>query len=86
MKFLVFISLLVSAWYVMRWLQQFETERRLRAERQGGQRSASRRGGTEARTAMRATDTIICSRCGAYVPADFPTACDRAGCPFPGVG
>lgn len=85
MKFLVFITLLVSAWYVMRWLQQFEAERRLRSQRSAGQRPTDRgRAGPE-RT-MRATDTILCSRCGAYVPSDFPTACDRAGCPFPGVG
>lgn len=76
MKFFVFIMILVAAWYGMRWLQQFETERRLRADRRSG----------KARKMMRATDTIVCSRCGTYVPADFPTACDRPGCPFPGVG
>ena len=81
MKFLVFISLIVLGWYVLRWLQQFETNRRLHSQRQGGQRT-----GAAPRQQMRATDTTVCSRCGAYVPSDFPTACDRAGCPFPGVG
>jgi hypothetical protein len=80
MKFLVFITLLVAGWYVMRWLQQFETNRRLHSERSGG-----RTGGASPKR-MRATDTIVCSRCGTYVPSDFPTACDRTGCPFPGVG
>jgi hypothetical protein len=81
MKFLVFISLIVSGWYVLRWLQQFEVNRRVRSQRQGTQRT-----GAAPRPQMRATDTTVCSRCGAYVPSDFPTACDRSGCPFPGVG
>jgi hypothetical protein len=82
MKFLVFIAILLSAWYVMRWLQQAEIERRLRAER-----AANRRTGAAPRARqVRTTDTIVCSRCGTYVPSEFPTACDRPGCPFPGVG
>jgi hypothetical protein len=86
MKFLVFITLLVSGWYVLRWLQQFEANRRLHRQRPGGQRSANRQSGAASPRQMRATDTIVCSRCGTYVPSDFPTACDRSGCPFPGVG
>jgi hypothetical protein len=82
MKFFVFIAILTSAWYVMRWLQQFEVERRLRA----GRAAHRQAGATPRGRQVRATDTIVCSRCGAYVPSDFPTACDRAGCPFPGVG
>jgi hypothetical protein len=80
MKFLVFIAILVGSWYVSRWLQQFEVNRRVNSERSGG------RSGAASPRQMRATDTTICSRCGTYVPADFPTACDRSGCPFPGVG
>jgi hypothetical protein len=83
MKLLVFIAIVTSVWYVMRWLQQFEANRRLHSQRPGGQGSANRQGSPRQ---MRATDTIVCSRCGTYVPSDFPTACDRAGCPFPGVG
>jgi hypothetical protein len=82
MKFFVFITILASAWYVMRWVQQFEVERRLRAERAAYKAAGAR---PRARQ-VRATDTIVCSRCGTYVPSDFPTACDRTGCPFPGVG
>jgi hypothetical protein len=81
MKFFVFISLLVSGWYVMRWLQNFEEARRLR-----GQRGADRRKAAPPTRVMRATDTVVCKRCGTYVPSDFPTACDRADCPFPSVG
>ena len=83
MKFFVFIAIVTSVWYVMRWLQQFDANRRLNSQRPGGQRTASRQG---APRPMRATDTTLCARCGTYVPSDFPTACDRADCPFPGVG
>jgi hypothetical protein len=79
MKFLLFISIVVSLWYVMRWIQQAEQSRRLREDRSAGRAHAARR-------AMRATDTIICPRCGTYVPAEFPSACARTDCPFPGVG
>jgi hypothetical protein len=82
MKFLVFIAILVSAWYVMRWMHQAEVERRLRAERAAGRRT----GKAPQPRQMRATDTVVCSRCGAYVPSEFPSACDRRDCPFPGVG
>jgi hypothetical protein len=82
MKFLVFIAILVSAWYVMRWMQQAEVERRVRADR-----AAHRRTGAPPRARqVRATDTVACARCGTYVPSEFPTACDRRDCPFPGVG
>jgi hypothetical protein len=81
MKFLVFIAILVSAWYVMRWMQNAEVERRVRART--GDRPTRKPG--QARQ-MRATDTTLCSRCGAYVPSEFPTACERKDCPFPGVG
>jgi len=82
MKFLVFIAILVSAWYVMRWMQNVEVERRLRAER-----AAYRSTGAHPRARrVRTTDTIACSRCGTYVPSEFPTACDRRDCPLPGVG
>jgi hypothetical protein len=80
MKFIVFITLIAAGWYVMRWLRQFEVNRRANSERSG------RRTGAASPRQMRATDTIVCSRCGIYVPSDFPTACDRTGCPFPGVG
>ena len=81
MKFLVFIVIVVSLWYVMRWFQQIETGRALHRRRM-----SERRDGGASQRAMRATDTVICSRCGTYVPAEFPTACSRADCPFPGVG
>jgi len=80
MKFFVFLAIVVSLWYVMRWFQQAETERRLRQSR------SSDRAKRTARKVARATDTIVCVRCGAYVPADHPTACERSDCPFPGVG
>ncbi len=80
MKFLVFVSLLIIGWYGLRWLQQFDVSRRPQP------RTTDRRGDAPTANARSATDTIACARCGTYVPADFPTACDRTGCPFPGVG
>jgi hypothetical protein len=82
MKFFVFLGIVVSLWYVMQWLQQAEANRRLRQNR-GDQRASRTRPNSRM---ARATDTIVCSRCGAYVPADHPTACERNDCPFPGVG
>ncbi len=81
MKFLVFIVFLVAGWYVLRWLQQFDV-----ARQQSRKRAADGRSSRKAQSVKRATDTIVCKRCGSYVPSDFPTACERAGCPFPGVG
>jgi Carlavirus putative nucleic acid binding protein len=77
MKFLVFIALVVLGWYGMKWLQQAGTALRQNGRQNGQQQNAK---------AMRAMDTTVCQRCGTYVPAEFPTACDRRDCPFPGVG
>ncbi len=77
MKFFVFIAIVVSVWYVMQWFQRAEMPRRMNRQRPNGKAGPR---------AVRATDTIACNRCGVYVPADFPTACERKGCPFPGVG
>jgi hypothetical protein len=81
MKILVFIVLLVAGWYFLTWIQQLGSAAR-RAER----RTTDRRTARPAQRTMRATDTMICKRCGTYVPSEFPTACDRNDCPFPGVG
>ena len=80
MKLFVFLAIVVSLWYVMRWFQQVESERRLHRDR------TRERGDPTARKVPRATDTIVCVRCGSYVPADHPTACEKKDCPFPGVG
>ena len=78
MKFFLFIALVVTGWYLLGWVQQqIDAGRKLHERRSGRPPS---------RAHDRATDTVICSRCGAYVPADFPTACSRKECPFPGVG
>ena len=80
MKLLVFIVLLAAGWYVLTWIQHLGA-----AARQAERRVNDRQSGPAQRT-MRATDTMICKRCGTYVPSEFPTACDRSDCPFPGVG
>jgi hypothetical protein len=82
MKFFAFIIIVVALWYVMRWIQQAETARRILRDQQqrrtgGGARPASR---------MRTTETMACPRCGTYVPSEFPISCGRADCPYPGIG
>jgi hypothetical protein len=87
MKFLVFIVIVVSLWYVMRWIQ-IESTRRMRdrgAPRQDRQPRQDESTGRQ-RPAMRATDMTACPRCGSYVPSEFPVACGRRDCPYPGVG
>ncbi len=69
MKFLVFIAAIVSIWYVMRWIRQAETTHRAQQARQAPK--------------LGATDTVVCSRCAIYVPANHLTACSRRDCPFP---
>lgn len=73
MKLFVFIALVLLGWYGMKWLQNAGN-----VLRQNNRRQTDR--------TMRTLDTTVCQRCGTYVPAEFPTACDRRDCPFPGVG
>ena len=74
MKFLIFIIITVSLWYVMRWMQQAEVTRRARQ-----QRSASP---PHARKAMKATDMTRCARCDTYIPVNSASACARTDCPI----
>ncbi len=83
MKFLVFIVLVVGSWYLLRWAQQAEAARRILRDQQ---RRRDGRGGWRQGPGMRTTDTTICSRCGAYVPTEFPVSCGRNDCPYPGIG
>jgi hypothetical protein len=76
MKYLVFIVIVVFIWYAMRWTQQAEVSRRLNEERSKDRKTSQKR-------AAGAVETIICSRCRAYIPANSPTACDRGDCPYP---
>ena len=77
MKLFEVIAGLILIWFVFR------------AIRQAGQAAPpvgpARRPAapTRSEAALKATETVQCRTCGAYVPADRPTACDRADCPFP---
>ncbi len=77
-KFVLFAVVVAVIWYLSRLGQRAEIER-LAA---GGARRKPP-DGRIARGQVRATDTTVCSRCGTYVPTDFPTACSRNDCPFP---
>lgn len=77
MKFLIFLTIIVTIWYVVRWVQH--------ANASSGPRQSAF-GEPRRRTMPRATDTILCARCGAYTPTDVLTACNRTDCPFPRAG
>jgi len=79
MKYLLFIVIVVFIWYAMRWAQQAEVARRLNEERSKDRRTTQKR-------TSRAVETIICSHCRAYIPANSPTACNRGDCPYPAAG
>jgi hypothetical protein len=80
MKLIVFIGLLVSFWYGMRWIQNAGAALlRERETRRSGNPNAQR-------AVKRATDLVACPRCGSYIPAEFPSACARRDCPYPGIG
>ncbi len=88
MKFLVFLTIVVAIWYVMRWTRRADAIRRAeRPTRRAPFPATENPYAPDRRRAVpRATDMILCARCGAYIPADFPTACVREDCPFPGAG
>jgi hypothetical protein len=79
MKYLLFIVIVVFIWYAMRWAQQAELSRRLNEERFKDRKTSQKR-------TSRAVETIICSNCRAYIPANSPTACNRGDCPYPAAG
>ena len=56
MKFFVFIAIVVSLWYVMRWIQQAEAARRLHT------RDRARPARGQQNTMTRTTDMKACSR------------------------
>ncbi len=80
MKLIVFIALLVSFWYGMRWVQNAGAA--LMREREARRRAAA----GERPRVQRATDLVACPHCGSYIPAEFPSSCGRRDCPYPGVG
>jgi hypothetical protein len=82
MKFLVFLTIIVSIWYVTRWFQRANAARMQPPPRGPSPFSAPPR----RQAVPLATDTILCARCGIYIPADPPTACARNDCPFPRAG
>jgi hypothetical protein len=88
MKFLVFLMIIVAIGYVTRWIQRVGASRPTRRppERSPFSTNESPYAPGRRRTVQRATDMILCPRCAAYIPADFPTACAREDCQFPKAG
>ena len=79
LKILFVIAALIGVWTVFRWVEQAGKSRRVKEDRSETRRMRSA-GVAGAETA---TDTILCTRCGVYVPAGNATACSRPDCPFP---
>jgi hypothetical protein len=75
MKILLFIVMVALIWRIVGWIEK--------ASRPPARPRVSR---PAAERVMRTTDTVVCPKCGAYVPADRPTACNRGDCPFPRIG
>jgi uncharacterized protein len=78
MKLLVFLIIVGAIWYGARWFRQVDAIRR--AHLTDAPRPAST---GRVRPLPRATDTVLCSVCNAYVPTDMAGPCGRRGCPFP---
>jgi hypothetical protein len=80
MKLLEFLAGVILIWFVLRTVRQGSQP----AGPIGGlrRRAAPRR----SETALKATETLQCRTCQAYVPADRPTACERRDCPFAKIG
>jgi hypothetical protein len=76
MAFYVLLIGIILVWFVVRTVRQGEALRRLQEQRAAQQMRSPR-------PAVAATDTITCPRCGVYLPADRPTACQRSDCPYP---
>ena len=74
MKLIVLIVAVVLIWFVVRTVRQGEVAR---SRQQAAPQNAPRR------KQVAATETIACPKCGAYLPADRPSACARADCPYP---
>ncbi len=73
MTFIVLIAAATLIWFVVRTVRQGEIART--RQHFAAQNAPKRR--------IVAADTIACPVCHAYVPADRPTACGRADCPYP---
>jgi len=80
MKLFEFIAGVVLIWFVFRAVRR--GSRPVGPARQARGPSAAER----MEAAQSATETIRCRRCGSYVPADHPAACERPDCPFPKAG
>ncbi len=79
-KLIVLVAIVALVWYGFKFLQRLDRvsgDAKGRPLR-GGRPRASRRSDDEDDV-----ETMVkCPKCGAYVPARSPTACERADCPY----
>ncbi|MEJ2120879.1 MAG: hypothetical protein P8Z76_09240 [Alphaproteobacteria bacterium] len=78
-KLLVLAAIVGAVWYGFKYYTRIEAKRaaeRLKAERQGGRRTAKRESVEDAET------MVQCPVCKVYQPAGDTAPCDRADCPY----
>jgi uncharacterized protein len=77
---LLFLAIIIAVvWYGFKYVQRVEEVRRvLRREMARRRQGASQ---PEPRP-LKAEDLAKCARCGAYVPAQSTSRCERADCPW----
>jgi hypothetical protein len=73
MKLIVLVAAITLIWFVVRTVRKGEAAR---TRRHFAAQSAPKQ-------RVSAADTVSCPACRAYVPANRPTACARADCPYP---
>jgi len=82
-KLLVLAAIVAAVWYGFKYYTRIEAKRaaeRLKAERQGGRRTAKRESDEDAETP--AETMVQCPVCKVYQPAGDTAPCDRADCPY----
>ena len=92
-KLIVLAAIVALVWYGFKFfgrVDRVREEGRARRVREKRARGAARRegggGGNDGAGRDDRDDVenmIKCPKCGAYVPARHPSACEREGCPYP---
>ena len=82
-KLIVLAVILAVVWYGFKFLGRVQNTRRKEA-RERDLRSPDRKARREAapQESLDVEETVVCSQCGAYVPARSATSCGKARCPY----
>ncbi len=82
-KLIVLAVILAVVWYGFKFLGRLQNTRRKEA-RERDLRSPDRKARREAapQESLDVEETVVCSQCGAYVPARGATSCGKPRCPY----